>query len=89
MGFFVCFGFFVVVVLVWGVWVVFFVCFGWFWVFILFCFLPNHKFMTICLAQQQTRISDRSHEPCAASQNTRVFIAKIVIQISLWLGHIS
>lgn len=33
-------------------------------------FIPNHKFMTISLAQQQTRTWDRSHELWAASQNT-------------------
>lgn len=33
-------------------------------------FKPNHKSMTISLAQQQTRTWDRSHELWAASQNT-------------------
>lgn len=52
-------------------------------------FIPNHKFMTISLAKQQTRTWDRSHELWAASQNTTDFAARIVIQVSLWLGHIS
>lgn len=45
-------------------------CFGGSCFFDTATFIPNHKFMTICLAQQQTRIWDRSHDLFAASQNT-------------------
>lgn len=49
-------------------------CFGVFFCLFFFSqtatFIPNHKFMTISLAQQQTRTWDRSHELWAASQNT-------------------